>query len=105
MESLEDFLEKATHCPGPSEAIEALWDGDTHGWYVRLFLVHREDEPDGTWYRDFYLGDLCDEGEISASSTARCRRGRKPNGPRRSGGSCRAARCAVLFRVPGPPGE
>ena len=62
MESLEDFLERATHCPGPSEAIEALWDGDSDGWYVRLFLVYREDKPDGTRYHDFYLGDLCEGG-------------------------------------------
>lgn len=61
MESPQDFLEKAFQCPAPSEAIEALWDGDTDGWFVHLVVIHRADERGETRYHDFYLGALREE--------------------------------------------
>ncbi|MEU1228278.1 hypothetical protein [Streptomyces sp. NPDC005828] len=40
---LESLAAKASGCPGPVAAIEAIWDGDTvHDWFVILLAVSTE---------------------------------------------------------------
>jgi hypothetical protein len=36
---LEVLTERVGALPHPPDAIEALWDGDTDGWFVRLVAV------------------------------------------------------------------
>lgn len=36
---LEDLVAKVQALPGPPSAVEALWDGDTEGWFVVLVGV------------------------------------------------------------------
>ncbi|MFF3596289.1 hypothetical protein [Kitasatospora indigofera] len=44
--SLEALVAKVEALPHRPAAVEALWDGDTEGWFVRLLVVLDEPEPD-----------------------------------------------------------
>jgi hypothetical protein len=57
------LIERASATTAPVVAVEALWDGDTQGWYVVLFAIvlrpgrhERFDDVQLTWFR--YGSDL-----------------------------------------------
>ncbi|MBO6935287.1 MAG: hypothetical protein JJ863_09930 [Deltaproteobacteria bacterium] len=56
-------------------AIEALWDGDTHGWFVVLLAITRIDDGD-TPFGEVHLATLADE-----DGDARLFAGKAPSWP------------------------
>jgi hypothetical protein len=45
-----EWLARIAELPGRHVAIEALWDGDTHGWFLRITLVTHSDESPAWGY-------------------------------------------------------
>jgi hypothetical protein len=58
--TLEELLSRIAGLPGPPVAIEALWDGDSYGWFINLAAVVQ----DAGGYRSHHLASLQDGGDI-----------------------------------------
>ncbi|WP_369142850.1 hypothetical protein [Streptomyces sp. R44] len=79
----ESLAARASGCPGPVVAIEAIWDGDTvHDWFVILLAITAEPAGEhglATIYRETavrYLGDARDERALHPEAAAAAAAGR-----------------------------
>ncbi len=93
---LDELLSRARAATRKPVAVEALWDGDTHGWFVDLSVVAKR------WigYRHHHLKSYRDGGDI------RIFNGQVPPWPEaqkaRTIGEALAARLRVPFHFPSP---
>ena len=56
----EEILLRVASVPGPPVAIEALWDGDSSGWFINLAAV----TGGAGGYRTYHLASLQGGGDI-----------------------------------------
>ncbi|MFF0474711.1 hypothetical protein [Streptomyces sp. NPDC004284] len=95
---LESLAARASGCPGPVVAIEAVWDGDTvHDWFVILLAVTAE--PAG----EHHLATVHRETAVRHLGGARAGESRRPEATAaEAAGRALAGHLAVPFHFGSP---
>lgn len=64
--TFEDAVSKIEQIKGTPIAVEALWDGDTHGWFLMMFVIIKT--KNRIWraskIKTYHLGNLSHGGDI-----------------------------------------
>lgn len=59
-----EIVKKIKEHHGEVVCIEALWDGDTNGWFIRLSAIMKIKSFFRSKFEDIYLGAISEGGDI-----------------------------------------